>query len=348
MKVYFYLLPPSENDASKALYKPHLLSLAEGLKSKGIPFFSNINWWNNETNGNEFLFKKTTESPSTFPVIVVGSELFQSHLPLPQFFKSKTNKIIMYDWIASVFFNIATQKRLKLVDKYLYYSYSQNVKECIKNLNVSSWPIGLTNRSINYSHKYSKSFSDRTNHILWAHRNGHPIRDYVKKYFYTSYFANSLCTYNDQFSIQENEEIDKRYWVQTGRRHNKKFYEALGNSKIVDCCGGYFIENQPKKQLTLNDKKINIRNWDNYKIWEGFAAGCCVITLDLDYYGFVLPTMPLNGFHYIGLKLNDLGSTYNKIITGEYDIEKIADNGRAWALENYSPESMAAHFLNIV
>lgn len=347
MRVYFYLLSPSENDASKALYKPQLLSLAEGLKEKGIEFRSNINWWKDD---GEYLFKKTSESPNTFAVIVVGSELFQSHLPLPQFFKRDKRskyKIVMYDWIASVFFNVATQKRLKLIDKYIYYSYSENIPEC-NNETVIPWPIGLTNRSIDYCNTYSKPFKDRQNHVLWAHRNGHPIRDYVKKYFYDTHFGADVLVYNDKFSVDTLTIIDHTHWIQTGRRHNTQFYQALGNSKIVDCCGGYFIEQQPKQQLKPIDKKVNIRNWDNYKIWESFAAGCCVITLDMDYYGFSLPYMPVNGVHYIGLRLGDLETTCSKMTKGEYDFEKIANEGKKWALTHYSPVSMANHFLNSV
>jgi hypothetical protein len=257
----------------------------------------------------------------------------------------------MYDWIASVFFNIATQKRLKLVDKYVYYSYSNFIPECVKNTKISSWPIGLTNRAIKYCQLYSKPFNDRNIHILWAHRNGHPVRDYVRKYFHEKYFLDSLQVYNDKFVREKSQNrenaIDKLYWMQSGRRHNTKFYEALGNTKIVDCSGGYFIEQQPKKELTQQAIKVNIRNWDNYKIWEGFAAGCCVITLDLDYYEFLLPQMPINGVHYIGLRLDDLESTYNKIRSGEYNIEKIASEGKKWALQHYSPDSMANNFLNI-
>lgn len=348
MRVYFYLLQPSTNDASKALYKPHLLSLAEGLKLKEIEFFSNINWWKND---DEYLFKKTTEPPENFTIIVVGSELFQSHLPLPKFFnKNIKPPIFMYDWIASVFFSVSTQKRLKMIDKYIYYSYSKSIPLCVKNKNVYSWPIGLTNRSIEFCSKSSKSFADRKFYVLWAHRNGHPIRDYVKKYFYDSYFdTNSFHVYNDNFSVDNASKKDHDFWTQTGRRHNTKFYEALSDSKIVDCCGGYFIERQPKQELTLNGtEKINIRNWDNYKIWEGFAAGCCVITLDLEYYGFCLPEMPINGKHYIGLKLDDLQTTHTKIQNNEYNIEQIANEGKNWALKHYSPLSMANNFIELL
>ena len=59
----------------------------------------------------------------------------------------------------------------------------------------------------------------------------------------------------------------------------------------------------------------------------------------MDHYGFKLPVMPINGVHYIGIKIgtyakndsttdNELEIVANKLKNNEYDIESIANNGR--------------------
>ena len=80
------------------------------------------------------------------------------------------------------------------------------------------------------------------------------------------------------------------------------------------------------------------------------SAGACVITLDLDHYGFKIPVMPINGEHYIGIKLDDtsLNETFKKIKYGEYDIKAIAEKGREWVLKHYSPLNTAQHFIDSI
>ena len=89
---------------------------------------------------------------------------------------------------------------------------------------------------------FNKPFSERSNYMFWAHRNGHFVRDYILKHFYNKYFPNELVSYNDKFEkIKDSNEYDYKLWEQTGRRHNINFYKELCNSKIVDCCGGFFV-----------------------------------------------------------------------------------------------------------
>jgi hypothetical protein len=340
---YFFIPPGKGRDASHANYKPQLLSLAEGLRSLGVPFSSNIDWWryrnSKESEGEgEYLFKKTKRPFSDFTHVVVGSEIF-NHPPLPSFIKpprARKYKLVTYDWVASTFFTKYFQKKLPLFDTCFYYAYNNRLAECTKHVNVLPWPIGLTDRVIEYTKRYEKPFSEREIELLWSHRVGHTIRTEVKKKFYNSDSLASaigakLTEFNDKFSATPVTQLDKLYAEQTGRRHNPKFYETLGNSKMVDCCGGFFLSGG------------GIKNWDSYKLWESFAAGCCVITLDLDYYGFKLPVMPVNGVHYIGIRLDDPNSLNENI--KDNDIEAIAKNGKKWALENYSPQASAKHFL---
>lgn len=57
---------------------------------------------------------------------------------------------------------------------------------------------------------------------------------------------------------------------------------------------------------------------------------------------------PINGKHYIGLDFKKGRSHNSQLLdlTSE-QFNKIANAGRAWALEKYSPEAMALRFLNL-
>lgn len=351
-EIYFHLIPPNPNDPSESNYKPQLLSLAEGLQKLGIPFYANINWWKTsptlEGGSSNYLFKKTGKRPEEFAVIVAGSEVF-NHPPLPKFFsvpkKNRNFKLVVYDWIAHICYSKYMQKRLKTIDICFSVSYNKNIPIFTDNKNVKPWPYGLTNRIIQHSDQNYKSYSRRNTHILWSHRVGHPIRTFVKVNFYDKFPKGFLTEYNDKFKPKIENEMDRLMWDQTGRRHSPQFYEALSDAKIVDCCGGYFFNNKNRKS---DDKRI--KNWDSYKLWESFANACCVITLDLDYYGFELPVMPINGVEYIGIRLDkeSLKHTIDSITNREYDLQKIAKNGQRWALAHYSPENCANHLLNSI
>ena len=91
-----------------------------------------------------------------------------------------------------------------------------------------------------------------------------------------------------------------------------------------------------------------LSQWDSFRLWESWAAGCATFHLDLANYGAVLPVMPRNWEHYIGIDLNRPGLAIERIQADDDLICRIATNGRAWALEHYSPVAVARRFLRAV
>jgi hypothetical protein len=70
--------------------------------------------------------------------------------------------------------------------------------------------------------------------------------------------------------------------------------------------------------------------------------------MNFDYWGFVLPVMPVNKKHYWGvseLTFNDLNELLN--LTKE-EIEEIGRNGRKWAIENYSPVAVSRRLIDLI
>jgi hypothetical protein len=100
------------------------------------------------------------------------------------------------------------------------------------------------------------------------------------------------------------------------------------------------------KKLML--KSHTIVQWDSWRFWESLAAGCVTFHLDFEKYGIDLPVMPENWRHYIGIDLDNVQATIDRITANPEILEYIAQEGRSWAIKNYSPVPTALRFLEIV
>ena len=87
-------------------------------------------------------------------------------------------------------------------------------------------------------------------------------------------------------------------------------------------------------------------NWESWRFWEAMAAGCVVLHVDLEKYGATLPIMPQNWRHYIGVDLENLQDTVERIEREPDLLEMISSAGREWSLQHYSPLPTARRFLS--
>lgn len=99
--------------------------------------------------------------------------------------------------------------------------------------------------------------------------------------------------------------------------------------------------------VTYKENSVIMR-WDSWRFWESLVSGCVTIHLDFDHYGFLLPVMPTNWKHYIGINLANIKQDVERIMDEWDRMPEIAWNGRLWALEHYSPISVARRFLQTV
>jgi hypothetical protein len=88
--------------------------------------------------------------------------------------------------------------------------------------------------------------------------------------------------------------------------------------------------------------------WDSWRFWESLAAGCVTFHVDFDKYGVKLPVMPENWRHYVGIDLDNMQDTVDRIADDPGILEKISAEGRQWAIENYSPVPTALRFLEML
>ncbi|MFN9403075.1 MAG: glycosyltransferase family 1 protein, partial [Dolichospermum sp.] len=82
-KIYFFCLPRGEGETEDQ-FQHLLICLAEGLRELGVSFVSNINYWQESTEKQEYLFRHdpdiTTDDCS---IVVFSHNWFNSNYPLP-------------------------------------------------------------------------------------------------------------------------------------------------------------------------------------------------------------------------------------------------------------------------
>ncbi len=153
-------------------------------------------------------------------------------------------------------------------------------------------------------------------------------------------------------------------WQQTEHRHCRSYYERLKQAQAIVTFCGELIPPSPfyprymvggrRAQLNrlwhdtralIDPRPARLIQWDSWRFWEGLAAGCLVFNLDLQHYGVKLPIMPEPMVHYVPLHLENIAETLDAL-QREPDLpERIATQGRIWALQHYSPVPIAERFL---
>lgn len=353
----------------RSKYKPQLIALAEGFVKLGIKFAANIDYYRLSTTGSGHLFRRQPFDVSKVRCFILGLECLMpsaSRDTLEKLRQCRAHRVpvVVFDWIANWLWRLTPQQLktqvLQYVDHYMYYSCSSTVTTMLlqsgaATMQCAAWPIGMTQRVIDVSAAAAKPFHTRRRAVLWSHRLLHALRKEVWHRFY-EHAAFPVIKFHDQFALPRKraategaegaEGYDALMYHQTGRRHNPRYYEALGNTQLVDCCGGFWRSDGSNRR--------HITQWDSYKLWEAFAAGCCVITFDLKHYGLLTGAdeEPMPGVHYIGLRLDEDGtcSTTSQLhrIIETADLALIASRGREWALRNFSPVERARRFVNTI
>ena len=87
--------------------------------------------------------------------------------------------------------------------------------------------------------------------------------------------------------------------------------------------------------------------WDSFRAWEAWVAGCATLNIDLELYGASLPVMPENWKHYIGVDLRRPERAIERVRDEPAVIERVAKAGQEWALKHYSPRVMAQRMLEL-
>lgn len=159
--------------------------------------------------------------------------------------------------------------------------------------------------------------------------------------------------------LQRHFSVDTRI-AGDGRWHDD-YYGLLRSSLGCLAYGGYFAQDLSKNEYFMRDdtfraflssvaqgRETVVLRWDSWRFWESLLFGCLTLHLDFKEYGFMLPVMPENWRHYVGINLADVRRDVERLMDERNRWDEIAWNGRMWAIEHYSPLAVARRFVKLL
>ena len=362
MKIYFVCYP--HGPAEKAGYEHPLVALAEGLQALGVTVAGNVDYWRNSTVPGDYLIKRYTGADlGGFDAVVFSSRLHDYNrldlLPHGILSGSRKQKTVLIDWsdglltpgFSPEFASVDVVLKTHYCRKYDYPAH------------FKPWQFGLTNRILQAAKP--TPFGTRARVTLTNFRVRHPLRQLaektVMKRVYQSFPKDDRI---DGFEETPADGLDRIHWEQTGRRHCPAYYRRLGEAMLVNAIGGnvsgcWAGKAVRSRQGTL-ERVCNrvagylapglydrVYQFDSWRFWEALISGCATVQLDFGRYGMELPVNPTRDEHYIGIDWKD-GRRISSLLADQGRVESIAEAGRRWALDNYSPQSVATRFLQHV
>lgn len=358
----FFITPvyPYGNDH----YYHEMIALAEGLMELGCKVISNVDyWWQPEKN--EFLLKGNLEGDFDIGIYCRRYVLSFEHLLFrkgyPNFDLNKIHVINdRNDWISPIWHN---KQQYKIFDLILAGSLVEGLPV---PSNVKPWAIGLTNRTIQLTDRYYNEQEELQPHIGHNYRVSHNLRKFALDQLKNEKLKFSITeAFTDDRSGLE-DTVDNFYYKTTTKRQHPDFFKLLNQHLMFMAFCGY-MEYKPKmyqpytlmqkilrkpyyflNKLTGNTQSTQfVFQHDSFRFWETMYSRTCPITLDYSSSGFILPEMPIEGEHYLGVKkfdFKDFAERLNNLTVEE--ILRIGANGREWVLQHYSPKAQALRLLN--
>lgn len=362
IKAYFYVQP-----LEKGGYQHNSISLAQGFRELGIPFTANTDYWR-EPDGN-LLFKGEPDAdPADYDLVIVseqylsyGDQTFpQGYFDLPgkKVFITTGDGMELHKQMHKSFY-----KQFDLINTFLYGGLRHPK-------NFRSWAFGLSQHMIDFA----QPEREKQGTICVNYRNSHSVRKQAQERIFAQLPQEMLDTRRDPFNWRElaDAEAYEDFLVfQSGGRHQKDYLERIASSAGTATFGGhfyiqpwiwgwypfkivnYFVEsaasagriNQLMKKIGLcTNHTHRIYQWDSWRFWESLAAKSVAINVDFEKYRCILPVMPENGKHYLGVDLKNPSPSL-KLIQNKDAMQSIGEQGHAWAIAHYSPKAQAERLL---
>lgn len=372
MHVYFYCSDEALN------LQEDVVALAEGFKELGIPFHGNCDYWLQSTRPGDYLIKHDSEvGPEDCALVIVSYaytcftrpktfDVFRR--PVPEAISRKArNYFTVYCDNHDGHKTVSWEREYRSFDLILR---SKLNRRAWHPDNMHPWVLGFTNRILRAT-SGAPPFAERDRKLLVnfgaSHPYGHGTRTLAAETFLPE--LEKLIPFDttkDNLKIPPVDPYERLMWEQTGMRFSQSYYDRLKNSQAVACFCGEMIPPMPWRnpgQYLVGGNKAKLKRrlfevlanidpraprsvqWDSFRVWEAWVAGCATINIDLDLYGPELPVMPENWKHYIGVDLRKPLETVDRLRSDPGLLERVAAQGREWALNNYSPRAMAARLL---
>lgn len=374
MHIYFYCRNEPGN------LQEDVITLAEGLQELGIPFSGNCNYWLQSTEPGDYLIKHDPEiRPDDCDIVVVSytwphwirMKTFDLvRRPLPEgLFKAGRRYRTVYMDSHDGHRTVSWEPEFRRFDIILR---SKLNKRAWHPGNMRPWVLGFTNRILK-AVEGQLPFGERRRVALVnfgaSHPYPHGTREKAKEKFLPALETiMPLDATKDDLTVPPADPYERLMWEQTGMRYSAPYYQRLKTSQCVACFCGELIPPMPwgkPEQYLVGGNKAKLKRlffdtlakldprpqrsvqWDSFRAWEAWVAGCATINLDLDIYGPALPVMPENWKHYIGVDLAHPLRAIERLRDEPGLLAAVAREGRQWALDNYSPRKMAERLLEM-
>jgi hypothetical protein len=371
-QVYFFCRNEEAN------LQEDVIALAEGLNALGIRHYSNTNYWLQSTTPGDYLLRHDPAvTPDDCDVVVVSytwpswidPETYKvDRRALPEgLFKPGRRYRTVYMDSHDGYRTVSWEREFRQFDLILRAKLNRRAWH---PENMRPWVLGLNNRILDAT-AGAPPFAERAHTMLVnfgaSHPYPHGTRDIAARTF-DPHIAKciSLDRTKDNLQTPPTDPFDALMWRQTGRRFSRAYYERLKHSQAVACFCGDMIPAAPfadPDRYLVGGGRARLRRilfewfdradprprramqWDSFRFWEALAAGCAVFNIDLDYYGVEMPVMPVNGEHYIGVRFDKVGDLIDRLAAAPEWLQRVAAQGRAWALEHYAPRAHATRML---
>jgi len=331
------------------------IALAEGFEDLNLQFSGTVNYWYIPDEKRYLITKK--EEPAD--VCIYDVEYF---LVYPQEVDNiDTTRINVLVDNEDGFVTAALEDRFSKFNLILRSHYSSSLPY---GKNVRPWAFALSNRVIKGFDKYhNEAIKDR---VMISYRVNHDVREITNR-LYIPLLAErfEIFQFESKIPSKEEQQDPTSYWVQTGRRHDDNYFRELNSSLLGLTFGGSFATKPypaglPSKVVNLFNRALlkvipgireigalqYIFQFDSWRLWETFISNACPISVQFEDWNAVLPVMPVAFKHYIPVDLGDIKGSAGRLLSmSDVEIKTIGQEGRKWAMQNYSPKAMANRLL---
>jgi hypothetical protein len=368
MDIYCFCHPTGE------VYHDDLVYLGEGLESLGHRLYGNRNLWRKEPGRNEWLIKHDPAvGPADCALVLVAGLFFEcpveeegrlsfAQLPEEVLRSDRRNKVVMLDtndgWLTP-----AWRPQCRKMDLVLRTKLN---KMCSYPDNFRPWVLGYSSR-VERMAREALPFDQRQRVVLdnfgYSHAWPHTVRQWARHTVYPG--LRSHIPVEERLAPTCTPADGEWNWMmhrQTARRHNPAYFRDLGNVQVVSAFCGDWLPQWPRDCTALcgGGRKAELRRnfwwavhhllrgkrraiqWDSWRFWEALVCGTVPLTTNLGEVGVTLPVMPEPNVHYMACDRD--GRIPPEVFQAER-LRSIAENGTAWATENYSPQAAARRLL---
>jgi hypothetical protein len=341
-----------------------MVSICEGLRELGFLFYGSSDYWF-DPESKEYLIRK---APEGFEADVHVYNTYYFHAfpeAITQVDYSRKNILIdREDGLYGEYCN-SDYRKFDLILRTHYNGYI-NYKHY--HPNIQPWAFGLSSRIVKaLDQSRHQPLLEQT---YLSFRLGHELRGkavrrmspgLAKRYEVYDGVTTALQVANPEAFTAE----EQLYWEQSGHRHDPAYYKRLNNSLLTFAFGGFifprpFAATRLSRPFQAGTKVISslmkalgkddsfcyfIDQYDSWRLWESFYSNSCPVHMDFEDWKFILPEMPQNKVHYLGVKRFEFEQSAAEITSiHPDDLLGIGQEGRKWSVTHYGPVAVARRF----